>query len=125
MIRLSHEGEPKTNGEAVRHEGRADSLAALTALVRAELVGGAEDELKNGRLDRIVVRDRNGTEYVHDIPRDEADTIDRALWSAGENMELDNLVGSIVAGIRRAGLDTINPDHLDLTVRLVETEEAS
>lgn len=103
--------------------GHVEQLGELSAKIRSDLVEGAENELQNGHLERIVIRDHHGQEYVHVIPREEAETIDRALWSAGEDMNLDFLTSRIVSGIRASGLDLSQPDHLDLTVHLVESPE--
>lgn len=127
---MGFEDEPRGDippGESTDgdHELRAEhvsSLGELTAAVKGELIDGAEEALRNGHLDRIVIRDRNGQTYEHVINRDEIERIDQALWTAGEDMTLERLTEQVVDGIRGAGLDVADPRHLDLEVRLLDRE---
>lgn len=116
---------PPVEGRDGDHELRAEhvaSLGELTATIKGELIDGAEEALRNGHVDRIVVRDPSGKTYEHVINRDEIERIDRALWTAGEDMTLERLTEQVVDGIRAAGLDVADPRHLDLEVRLIDRE---
>lgn len=91
------EGEHELRDESVAT--RAEAIAA----VKSELIEAAYDELNNGHIDAVLVEDNLGHSFEYTIPRDEAQAIEEALWSAGELQTLDALASRVVAGLERNG----------------------
>lgn len=85
-------------------EELALARAWLTGHIRSELIAAAEDELLNHHLDTIVLRHPDGRTYTHRVERDdEAQRVDEAVWSAGENMDLDRMAEQFVRELDRQG----------------------
>ncbi len=104
------EGETKrTDGQDAEHELRveaAHSEAEAAGILKSEIIQGAYDVLQNGHLDAIVVEDDSGQPpYVHEVTREESNDVERALWSAGESMELTFLVNRILDGLKKKGFN--------------------
>lgn len=98
----------------------ADRLTETLGLIRGKLIDGAYDVLRNRREDLLEVTS-NGHRYAHRLTRDEADQLERAIWSAGEDQTLANLLAAVEHGLRTAGFN-LTGDHLDITVCLREAE---
>ncbi len=98
----------------------AERLAETMGLIRGQLIEGAYDVLRNHHEDLLEVTS-NGHQYEHRLTRDEAEQLERTVWSAGEDLALTNLLTRIEKGLRLAGFN-LTGDHLDITIRLREAE---
>ena len=98
----------------------ADRLTEALGLIRGKLIDGAYDVLRNHHEDLLEVTS-NGHRYAHRLTRDEAEQLERAVWSAGEDQTLANLLATVEHGLRTAGFN-LTGDHLDITVRLRQAE---
>ncbi len=91
-------------GEAERERLEA-ARAKLRGIIRGKLMEGTYDELKNAHLDALVVDDHRGHHSEHEIARDEAEAIERALWSAGEDQTFELVTNRIVNELEQLGFD--------------------
>lgn len=96
----------------------AETVGDVLGAIHTQLIDGAYDVLRNGHVDEIVITD--GTrEYRHALTRDEAEDLERAVWSAGEDLLVARLAEQIVKGLRGSGI-SLSGDQLHLHVRLRE-----
>lgn len=113
------EGEPRHEPIELDQQ-HVDDVPHLLGVLRAELMDGAYDVLRNHHEDVIVLT--SGEHQVeHRLTRAEAEMLEQAVWSAGEDQSLDRLVENIV---RQLGAATfaLKGDQLDITVKLREAE---
>ncbi len=101
-------------------EIQADSLASLTQALNHVFMEAAFDVLANGHEDVIVIR--NGSAEVrHHLNRAQAEQLEAAGWSAGEDRLLENLNNQARQRLADAGLDLTG--SIDVRV-YYETEAA-
>lgn len=94
----------------------ADALGDVRGLIRKRLIDGTYDVLWNHHEDVLEV-DAGERHLTHPLTRPEAETIERAIWSAGEDETLTILMTGIERGLLAAGFNLVG-DHLDITIRL-------
>lgn len=115
------------NGEhgdqRIGREYMAETVGDVLGAIHAQLIDGAYDVLRNGHVDEIVISD--GThEFRHELTRPEAEDLERAVWSAGEDQLVMRLAEQIVNGLRAADIK-VRGDQLHLQVRLRELPSGS
>lgn len=97
-------------------EAHAASRAEVLGSIRAKLIAGSYDMMRNGHQDEIVISDGE-REYVHLLTRDEAQRLEEAEWSAGEDLTLDGLMHRLTRESDAAGIKLVGT-ALDITIRL-------
>lgn len=90
-------------------EGEREQLEAarakLRGIIEGKLMEGTYDELKNAHIDALVIDDGRGHHSEHEITRDEAEAIERALWSAGEDQTFEFITRRILSELDELGFD--------------------
>lgn len=95
---------------------RGDTLAEVRGQIKAKLLSGMYDVLKNYHQD-ILELSSGDHRFEHQLTRREAELLERALWSAGEDELLEHLLSHIESGLQDAGFN-LSGDDLDISVRL-------
>ncbi|MBI4093097.1 MAG: hypothetical protein HY420_04195 [Candidatus Kerfeldbacteria bacterium] len=108
------EGESVRSSEALE----AESKEILAGRIREALRQAAYDELGNHHLDALEFDDAAGHHAEHRVSNEEAEAIEQALWSAGGDTTIDQLVGQIAVTLIKRGFDLRSPDHLEVSVRV-------
>jgi hypothetical protein len=107
------EGEPRFELNNSDHAQRREELLGL---IRGRLLDGAFDVLANHHTDVLeIVSGHHRLE--HQLTREEAQVLEQAVWSAGEDQALDALVSQIERQLQLQGF-TLKGDTLDITVHL-------
>lgn len=92
------------------------TMAELRGQLQSQLANGAFDVLRNGHEDEIILSDGQH-EYHHHLSRAEAERIEEAAWSAGEDRTIDALIGRVVRDLSQTGFD-LRRDTFDITLNL-------
>ena len=95
-------------------EVHVENARQLSGVLRAKLIEGAYDVIGNHHTDELIVSDGQHRS-THPLSQLEAQSLERAVWSAGENQTLDELVPRIV---RQAIKDGVQMEQADITVQL-------
>lgn len=104
--------------EAAR-EQREEARAKLGSVIKAKLLEGTYDELRNAHVDALVIDDGKGHHSEHEISRDEAEAVEQAVWSAGEDQTVEFIVRRILGELDALGFDfhVSEPPDVSLAVR--------
>ncbi len=97
-------------------QAHAERRGELLGALKGKLSEGAYDVLRNGHEDAIIIGDGQH-QFTHRVTRDEAERIERADWSSGEDQTMEALLGRIIRDLDAAGFD-LRRDRLDITVSL-------
>jgi len=108
--------ESRIDSEYLQEQGQ--SIEVLVGKIKDGLLTGAYDVLKNHHEDAIVISSGDH-QYIHILTRQEAEKLDRAVWSAGEDESLEHILKNIQNGLRVAGFNLVG-DHLEIRVQLRE-----
>ncbi|MDD5566698.1 MAG: hypothetical protein PHH01_00730 [Patescibacteria group bacterium] len=103
-----------------RMEKHAHNREEVLSFIGASLRDGANDAAE-GRLESIVFDDGKGHHVEHPISKDEAESIERSMWSAHNDMVFESLRSLIYNSLVEAGFDLENPPF-DINVSLKRTE---
>jgi len=101
-------------------EQHAHTREEVLSFISASLQKGAYD-VGEGRLESIVFDDEQGHHTEHPISPDEAESIERGMWSAHGDMTFESLRSQIYNSLIRAGFDLEHPPF-DINVTLKRTE---
>lgn len=102
-------------------EEHAHSQAEILAFIGQKLRDGAYDELGNKRIDTIIFDDGQGHRLEHTIAAGEAEAIERAMWSAGEDTAFVSLRAQIYKALVEAGFN-MEAKPFDVAVSLKHNE---
>lgn len=94
----------ESRSQAEREQSEA-ARAKLSSIIIGKLREGAYDELTNSHIDALVIDDGRGHHSEHEISRDEAEAIERALWSAGEDQTFEFITRRIISELDELGFD--------------------
>ncbi len=109
---MSREGQPE---DADQQETHVESVEQLRGVIQAKLIDGSYDVLRNGHEDTIIITDGDHS-VAHHLTRDEAASLERAIWSAGEDQTLEALVARVMHDLGEAHFDLRK--GIDVTVSL-------
>lgn len=99
-------------------EERGDSIGQLLGQIKGKLMAGTYDVLNNHHED-VLELTSGQLRFEHRLTRGEAEQLERAVWSAGEDQTVDRLLKNVRDGLQQAGFNLDGHD-LDITVRLRE-----
>lgn len=102
----------------IGREFHGEQLSEVLGLVKSRLIDGTYDVLGNHHEDMIEIVSGEH-HYEHRLTGPEAEKLERAMWSAGEDNTLSNLLAEVEQGMQLAGFNLAG-DHLDITVCLRE-----
>ncbi|MDD5342498.1 MAG: hypothetical protein PHI73_04170 [Patescibacteria group bacterium] len=102
-----------------RMERHAHNREEVLGFIGASLGEGAND-VEEGKLESIVFDDGQGHHVEHPISQEEAESIERAMWSAGGDMTFETLRERIYSSLIEGGFNLEPPFDINVTLKRTE-----
>ena len=97
---MPYEAQPE-----IKLSPEEEAIAELKGKIEAELRVASHNAMKKDQNEKIIFRDDSGNVYEYIMSPEEALQVDKALWSAGEDMTIENLREQILLKLKSQKFD--------------------